>query len=462
MSDLTVIDCQGLGGAWTLGAAQAGFELVHRVSLGAFGDDIVEHNRALLPGPWRQDPGGSVYEWEPAQAGYLIGTPPCSGFSLLNRTKKGPNQRGSDSAINNCMRELVQYAGKCRGADGRMGPEIVSLESVQGAYKDGRGLMQELRDTLERLTGQRYGLTHVLLAGSTIGAAQMRHRYYMVLHRISFGIDPPEKRRVATYRDAIDDLVGLRTDSWDAQDVPYRGDERDWWLNEQNILNPVYWESDGSAGDGQFTSVGQHVEPSNRRLEFLLEHVVPYWPVGQNKEGAMLAYREANGCFPPNTDHWFYAGEDTLKGFNHETRIKPDKPGYVLTGGAVFGFIHYEEPRFLTVRECARLMGYPDAWSFSDCKNMNQASNLIGKCCPVQSGRWIAEWAARALQGNPGAPCQPLDGPETREFYHNNTPFYRPWLKEQELERERVGRDNAYVAAGDELEREIRARKVVS
>lgn len=432
MSGLTHIDCQGLAGAWTLGISQAGFETVHRASLGKFGDEIIESNRHLIPGPWEQDTGDGADEWEPMRAALVSGTPPCSGFSLLNKSKKR-NARGPGSEINNCMRELVRYAGRCIGNDGEPGPEFVSLESVQGAFKQGRGLMLELRDVLEGYTGQTYSLSHVLCSGATVGAAQMRHRYYAVWHRVPFGIDPPERRRVCTYQDAIGDLQGLQTDTWDEQAVPYRGLEQTWWLEEQGIIgeiHPQYTDS-YALGDWPYYVVRDHVEPQSGRIEIVLRELEPYWPSGIGMSDAIRAYRDDRGSIPPEIEKWWDYEEDQLRGFTHEVRVRANRPGYVLTGGGVFNFIHWREPRFLTVRECARLMGYPDSWSWAVAKNIGQASNWIGKCCPVTTGRWIATWFRRALEGEPGEPLEQLDD---REFVHNSTLLYKQWLREQQAE----------------------------
>jgi len=416
-NDLTHVDCQGLAGAWTLGTAQAGFSLVHRASLGAFGDTIIESNRSLVPGPWEQDPGAGLSEWEPAQAAYLTGTPPCSGFSLLNNSKKG-NKRGPESSINDCMKELIGYAGdKITGRDGKKGPEIVSFESVQGAFKQGRSLMQYLRQDLEKRTGQKYDLTHVLCSGSSVGAAQMRHRYYFVAHRVPFGVDYPEKRRVVTYQDAIGDLQGLK-DTWDTQRVKAKKFDP-WWLDEQGILksvSPLQWEVDA------------HIGADNPRVRLMIDVLEPYWPSGKSVETALVNYREKHGKFPEGTENWWDYEKDIMKGFAHPTRISADKPGYVCTGGCVFDFVHWKEPRFLSVRECARLMGYPDAWSWSAAVSVSQAGAFVGKCCPVTTGRWISTWARRALEGMPGEQGQKIGD---REYVHNSTLAYKPWLKEQ-------------------------------
>ena len=69
-------------------------------------------------------------------------------------------------------------------------------------------------------------------------------------------------------------------------------------------------------------------------------------------------------------------------------------------------------------------MGYPDTWSFGCVKGVAEASGLIGKCCPVTSGRWIAEWVHQALDGNPGPPAEEIG---EREYSFNCTLDYRRW-----------------------------------
>jgi len=416
---LTHIDCQGLAGHWTYATGTVGFDLVHRASLGAFGDAVIDSNRALVPGPWEQDTGNGALDWEPMQAAYLTGTPPCSGFSLLNNSKKN-NARGPDSKINECMWELIRYAGRCTGADGKRGPEVVSFESVQGAGKEGRDLMRALRAQLEKDTKQKYGLSHVFTAGATVGAAQMRHRYYFVAHRIPFGIDMPEKRRVATYQDALGDLLGLK-DTWDTQLVK-NDTERDWWLWEQGIVSDANFKY-------KKREIDAHITADSPRIRIMLEELIPFWPAGKNVEVAMRNYRDKKGKFPEGADKWWDHERDQMKGFAHPTRIAPDRPGYVCTGNCIGDFIHWKEPRMLSVRECSRLMGLPDSWTWKAATTVTQAGAYVGKCCPCNTGRWISTWVRNALENNPGASLTEIG---EREYVHNSTNLYTGWLKEQQ------------------------------
>lgn len=418
------VDIQGLAGAWTLGTVQAGFDLVGRGSMkGGFGDVVIDGNRHLVGVDWEQMEGGNADEWEPMTAAYVCGTPPCSGFSLLNTSaqqakKRGKDtpttKRGVDSSINDCMKELIKYCGdKVTGTDGLPGPQVVSFESVQGAFKQGRELMQFLVNDLIERTGQRYELTHVLMAGATVGSAQMRHRYYFVAHRIPFGVDMPEERRVATYGDAIGDLLGLK-ETWDAQ--KYDGRRK-----------PSAYAAKLRSETGMVSAqISAHNDTPRRRIYF--EELWPHWLPGEGLGPPLQRYVEKHGKTPPGAERWWNWDTMTRRGFSGPHRCKEDKPGFVLTGGGLVDALHYAEPRGITVREGARLMGYPDDWDWSMCKSVMQASLFIGKCCPVQSGRWISEWVKRALDGNPGTPNEVISKPgDTVERLHDSSRLWRQW-----------------------------------
>lgn len=428
------VDCQGLAGAWTLGTVQTGeFELVARKSLApspekaGFGDDVVDANRPLLGSDWEQETG-TEEDWTPAKnVGYICGTPPCSGFSVLN-TSKGSNTRGVDSKINSCMADLINYAAKSTGLDGGAGPEIVAFESVQQAFSAGRPLMQQLRGNLEARTGQRYTLTHVKMSGASVGNAQMRHRYYPVFHRIPFCVETPQKRHVETYADAIGDLVGAKLQR-ELQPYPETG---------------TYHPSD-YALDKRRDGITEHIGVTTPRLLKLIELLIDYWEPGEPMQKAMLRWSlDHSNRKPEYIRESAWLGVDAqygpVKGWSWPYRIKPEQAGRVLTGGALVSFVHWEEPRLLTARECTRLMGYPDDWTWAPARAPMTMSLWIGKCCPVQSGRWISKWVAKAIRHHhegeltiAGAPSvgdvkQIGDG----EYLHDSTNAYKPWLKEQQ------------------------------
>jgi len=445
MSALRFVDCQGLAGAWTLGTVQAGFELVSRATLArteekaGFGDIVIDANRHLVGDGWKQQLGCNLEDWEVVEdIAYLCGTPPCSGFSLLNNAaaaarkagKENPaTARGANSSINDCMKALVRYGGtKIYGRDGRRGADVIAFESVQGAFKQGRELMQYMLERLREDTGLDYNLTHVLMSGASVGNAQMRHRYYFVAHRIPFGVDQPAMRRVATYRDAIGDLTPLKA-TWDAQSyVAPASSYAAGLLDPSGKVTGHYSINDEKDAAGELPARFGAVFGKPGGL-------IEYWRAGESLDVCLKRYMDANGGSVPETlmevgpgksniVRWFDFDKDIRRGFSGQHRIPADKPGYVLTGGCLADQIHYSEDRLLTVREGSRMMGYPDTWQWDTAKSVMGAGMWIGKCCPVQSGQWISTAVRAALEGDPGEPGEQI-GPH--EFLHNSTNAYKTW-----------------------------------
>lgn len=380
---MRAVDCQGLAGAFTLGTVKAGFDLVAKLELpGGFGIENTEANRHLLgdhevhEGPWRDWPQYSGID-------YVFGNPPCSGFSLLNTSKK-KNARGPKSAINDCMWALIEYAGTLRRA-----PDVVAFESVQGAYKKGRGLMQDLHAKMEELTGKQYTLTHVLMSGSSVGAAALRKRYFMVLHRPTFGVEIEPRERPATYRDALYDLKGLKM-QWDDQYIRRKPTD---WLTEWDMRR------NDNRADSHISITLEHTQ--SKALKRWLA-VLPYWKQMDIYEDALRAAHDQLGYCPGPWEEQPDL-ENGRFGFQQPKRIDWDRPAYVLTGAGAGQFVHPDEDRFLTVREMARIQGFPDSWTYLQAEKPQKAGGWIGKGVPVQSGYWLSRWVYNSLAGNPGS-----------------------------------------------------------
>lgn len=390
-------DCLGFAGGFTLGAVQAGFELVAKRELpGGFGVANCEANRHLLGDGWRTQVGPAE-SWQRADADLVFGNPPCSGFSVASPK----HFRGVASKVNACMWAFSDYVASCR-------PTIAIMESVRSAYTSGHELMRALRDNVELKSGLRYGLWHVFQNAGELGAASRRPRYFMVLSQVPFGVEYPTLARRATARDALADLEGLR-DSWEAQ--PYRR-PAGWWSVSQR--------SDSGVVDGHVSRVST---PIRRGLDLL--ELNGGWPEGVAIGAVARACYERLGRLP---DSW--AGQlpklltrDFNMGFPTMTmlRWRADEPARVVTGNALDQVIHPWLPRMITHREAARVMGFPDDWRLGPLRSQSGGTlaSTHGKGITVHCGRWVAGWARRALDGAPGA----LTGSPVgeREWFVNST-----------------------------------------
>ena len=415
---MRAVDVHGFGGGFTLGAVQAGFELVAKFSRSlGFGVYNCLANRDLLGEKWESiatDPSG----WYPIDDVQLVfGNPPCSGFSTLSPK----HFRGQDSSINECMWEVVRYAASVT-------PEIVIFESVQQAFRQGLPLMRALREHLNGVTGRHYHLYHVLHNNLSVGGCSNRRRYFWVAARIPFGVDAPTLIDLPTLGDALRDLEPL---TLTMVRQPYLGTRcncptattisPECKCHNVDVVNSTPWAR-REMHDGTGTVDGHDIyySPTLERIRDVFH--VAEWPEGDTINGVMRRLYAETGGFPRGWDYLTKVTRDdgTIERIpkwqrliendfwmgrpgNQPIRWHGDQPARVVTGGGVHLIVHPTLPRTLTHREVARIQGFPDAWKIWPVRNAPDLGPGWGKGVPVQAGRWIADAALRALNASPGA-----------------------------------------------------------
>lgn len=414
MTKYEAVDCQGFAGGFTMGTHQAGFDVIAKREMeGGFGAESVLAQKHIF--------GEIDYEeaewqsWTPRDVPYVFGNPPCSGFSNLTRS----SFRGMDSPINSCMWAFVEYVSKCN-------PEVAVFESVQGAFRKGRPLMQALREKLEQLTGDNWDLWHVLHNGYVLGGPSIRKRYFFVVSRIPLGFETPPLDRVPMFGETICDLEGM--DYEKVGDQPYGG-EASWWVKEQGLQR-----EDGLVDGHSILDV-----PMVKRVRGFMKYTD--W---ENRE--VLAdivkrvYEAHDGQFPADlvddvVQRW--PEKDYRLGYNQPIRWDPDRAGRVVTGSGMHIVVHPFEPRTITLREAYRLQGFPDEWRLEPAVQMaddgrrdgfRQAAPWPGKGIPVQAGKWMSGWVKRALDGEPGDWRGEVVGDRERviDFTHDYKKLYDP------------------------------------
>lgn len=399
MTEYTAVDCQGFAGGFTLGVAQAGFQLVGKREMrGGFGVRNCEANRHLLPGPWQAEAvNPEMWSVPDGGADLVFGNPPCSGFSVLS--SKG--FRGVESKVNACMWAFAEYAARVR-------PQVAIFESVPLAFSQGHSLMRALRGKVEELTGEQWTLYHVLHNALSVGGPAMRRRYFWVISRVPFGIERPEFARYPLLEDVIGDLRGMQPTRWDPQ--PYVH-EPTWYsahLREEQLL------------------VDGHVaidNPHTRRTRELLDAVE--WNYNEHSQLVTKRYFDEHGELPPGWQHLTdkLKNQDFFQGYNTPTMWNPQHWARVITGGGLLNGVHWSEKRTFTHREAARILGFPDNWLIEPLKTVPGLFLTWGKGITVHCGRWIADWARRALDGEPGTDVGELIG--DREFLLDVTNAWR-------------------------------------
>lgn len=459
---MKALDVHGFGGGFTLGAVQAGFELAGKLSrTQGFGVYNTLANRHLLGHKW-DSIAGPPTEWDIIGADYIFGNPPCSGFSTLSPKAF----RGTNSAINDYMWELVNYSG-------RVAPPIVAWESVQTTFRQGLALMRQLHDRLEEISGKRYTLYHVLHNNLSHGGVSMRKRYFWVASQVPFGVDTgrvtrdgqfADLDRVPVFRDMLRDLAPLGLTMGPQHYKTTRPTvglvDGEYEITGTQVYNSSTW-AEREAHDGTGMVDGHDIYHSKTfdRTRELLEMPEVTWAEGENMSTVMRRYYQETGHL---TRSWDYmtkkiddsTGEvvqlskaarlietDFAMGHNQPSRWRADRPANVITGGAVHLVVHPWLDRLITHREAARIQGFPDEWKIWPVRNAPDVGPGWGKGVPVQTGRWISAWAKASLEGQPGpitgVPLQKYNkklyemyGERDREFVIDLTYDFRKLTKE--------------------------------
>jgi DNA (cytosine-5)-methyltransferase 1 len=385
----TFVDCLGFAGGFTLGAVQAGFELVGKRELpGGFGVANCEANRALLGDRWQTEVGPGE-TWSRVDADAVFGNPPCSGFSVM--TAKA--SRGVDAKVNACMHSFSNYVASVR-------PQIAVMESVPQAQKLGIELMRQLRVNIEERTGLRYQLYHVLQNALDLGGAAFRPRYFWVVSQVPFGVEYP-KVHPPTLRDVIEDLDGLGT-TWEQQ--PYR-------------YPPSWWSKSARSDTGVVDGHVGITSPYTRRCIDLLHDVDGDWRDREHVGLVLKRYYEQHGDVPAGwqVKKALLLQKDFILGFTTMSRWPAGSPARVITGAALQSVLHPWLPRTITHREAARIMGFPDDWRILPLRGVSGLQATWGKGITTQCGKWIASWVRQSLDGQPGG----LNGEQVgeREYF---------------------------------------------
>lgn len=416
---MRAVDVECFAGAFTYGVATAGFEVIGKRELpGGFGVPSVAANQRLINANGLEIQVGSSEEWVPLDVDLVFGNPPCSAFSGVS----DKNFAGADNSINDCMWALVEYAARCNGG---LGPPVVAYESVGNAYTKGRALLSALLDRLRERTGAPYALYHVLHNAYALGGCAERRRYFWVASRIPIGFEGPPIGPLPTLWDAIGDLYDVPSLILDPQ--PY---------GEVYGQSPSAWAQQKRSASGL---VDGHVSfpPQYHRQSQALLDLPGAWQEGESLTKALKRYHDEHGTFPTMENerdeafaaHYGPDGRDfNFGGAWQPERWRHDRPARVVTGGSSARSIHPFAPRPLTLREMFRIQGFPDDWQLKPAVEMasaNTATLWPGKGIPVESGRWIATMAHRAIEGNPANDGR-LEQVAEHEWTWNGTNDHKP------------------------------------
>jgi len=331
MEPLTVIDLfAGCGGA-SLGFKQAGFKILAAVE----SDDIAasayaaNHPEAkLFMNDIRLLSAQDILDGAHSNVGRctaVIGCPPCQGFS--RHRLKGVGRNDPRNSLPIVFAELVST----------MLPTFFVFENVPGILKTSESPWYSAKD---KLTDAGYMITEGLINAVDYGVPQKRQRFAAIGCRLSgINVTLPLK----THR--------RPTDSGDL--LP--------WRTVRNAIGdlPPLENGQGSTND-PLHCAPIHGEATLERFQCI--------PHDGGSRSSLPVEMQLN-C------HKGYGGHPDVYG-----RLYWNRPSNTITGGCIQPskgrFLHPNQDRAITLREAARLQGFPDDYLFAG--NKQQMALQVG------------------------------------------------------------------------------------
>jgi DNA (cytosine-5)-methyltransferase 1 len=339
----------GAGGAST-GLINAGFECIAAIEIDDWAADTYELNHPateVIRGDIQHVSDAMLKKYKGVDL--IVGGPPCQGFSIA-----ASNRRKKDDPRNQLYLHYVRAVEIVK-------PRFIIVENVKEIAKfkiaDGSLLLD---DFVKRLEILGYHLSYRLLNAKNFGAPQDRIRFFLVgnlKEKISleaiethaennalFGLQP-----VITLEEAISDLP-----------IPKTG------VDEYLYVSPPMNDYQRKMRQ-DFDKVYNH-EPM-RHTERIIERF-KHIPIDGCMLNAPINHRNrTRGNVEVLSEKIYYQ--------NHR-RLNPKEPCKTITASFYSSFIHPYQHRNLTVREAARIQGFPDRFKFLG-KRTTLSNKLLAK-----------------------------------------------------------------------------------
>ncbi len=339
----------GAGGS-TLGFVRAGFKPIGALDSDRYAVKTFEANFKLKP--VKADARTFDFrKWsrELGDVHVLVGCPPCQGFSRMNKNSK--DVRASDP-----RNDLVKIYLKAVRA---IKPEVVVFENVEGIVKKWGQYFDFLVRSLIKMG---FDVTWGVLNAVNYGVPQRRKRVILIASKKE---EPKLPRPTHENPEHLAVKEGLLKP----------------WLTVRDAI-----------GDLPPINAGErHPEIPNHYAKPLPENwlrLIRAIP----KNGGSRKDAPKELWLPCHRKH---KGHDDVFG-----RLSWDKPSVTLTTGcwdpSKGRFVHPEQDRGLSLRECARLQGFPDDFVFEG--PAGSIARQIGNALPPPLAEAVANVAVKLLR----------------------------------------------------------------
>ncbi|MCE7888798.1 MAG: DNA cytosine methyltransferase [Sorangiineae bacterium PRO1] len=351
----------------------------------------------------------------------VSGGPPCQGFSGIGHRRTNSDVERHEIASNHLYRDMVKVISKLH-------PDVFLFENVRGllSARWTRDKPHKVWDTVRRHfldhLGEKYAIAYQVVHGYQYGVPQNRPRVLMM------GVHRRHWERIGLTRAAVEDLrTSLRCGDargFDSGLLPQPYDWKGFVPHPSELLDDLVdpsWQ--------------ERTSPDGKR-------VCPTYPAAAttNWQRAMRKDAGSVGKGLPISEHQFSNHSERvqqrflaaqrskdlqvpkdLRTKKFAQRVLPtrwDAPPHITVASLPDDFIHYESARSLSVREWARLQGFPDWYRFrgprttgghrragdvrsGDSVRETPKYTQIGNAVPVPLAAAIG-WHIRQLLGIPG------------------------------------------------------------
>jgi DNA (cytosine-5)-methyltransferase 1 len=407
MAGPKVLDLFAAPGGLSLGFEMAGFTIAAGVDIDPRGMLTYSHNFPRAQAVVADLRGLSSEELlrrtgiGAGEIDVIVGGPPCQGFSTIGRVKiaslvregvwdhmRVPLPRFIDDPRNVLYREFVRIVRDLQ-------PKFFVMENVPGmlSYRDG----EIARQVIEDFRAIGYLARAEILNAVEFGVPQRRKRVIFIGNRLGLPVRFPRP----THRDWEVEGVGLgrwlsgggntvqtpqglkpAVTVWEAiGDLPELqqgegSEEMDY--TKEPFTDYQRWAREGSS------RVFNHVARPHRELDvrvFALMTEGMWWKDLPPEIRREFGYR----------DDIFH---DKIK------KLRSDGPSWTVVAHLYkdgYMYVHPFQPRTITVREAARLQGFPDTFRFLGSRT--DQFRQVGNAVPPLMARAIALEIMRALEG---------------------------------------------------------------
>lgn len=294
---------------------------------------------------------------EPEELNILVGGPPCQGFS-----KNVPRKhRYLEDPKNQLVRSYLDYVEFFR-------PEIVLMENV-AEMKNGFG-GQYTEEVLGRLEGAGYSVTHAVLNAADYGVPQRRRRAFFMANRAGLKFLVPAPTHAPPRENSLFSFEESHVSVWDAiGDLP-------------SLRHGEKFE--GAYPDDPHSNFQKRARAGSKRL---MNHDARFLQPTQLARLAALEPGEGNRHLPAHLR--VKSGYSGAYGRLTKDMIAPTITRWVFhPGSGRWG--HPVDTRVLSIREVARIQGFPDVFEFVG-SYLEQAGQLGNAVPPLLAATVVTD-----------------------------------------------------------------------